>query len=67
MMVKKCGNCTHWRPNGQRHDPVYGPCGVRAYDKTDGKHSNENEILRSVFRDYVCREHEPTGIDKPDS
>ena len=65
-MANKCGNCRHWRPYGQRHDPVYGACNVRTYGATTDKHGNENQILRSVFRDANCREHEPEGIDKPD-
>ena len=64
-MANKCGNCRHWRPYGQRRDPVLGACHVRAYGAIADRHGNENQILRSVFRDYSCREHQWDGIDKP--
>jgi len=66
-MANKCGNCRHFRPYGQPHDPALGACHVRSYGTIVDMHGNENEILRPVFRDYSCREHEPEGIDKPDS
>ena len=67
MMANKCGNCRHWRPSGQRHDPVFGQCRLRSYGTAVDSSGNSREIWMAVFRDASCREHEPEGIDKPDS